>query len=382
MNFRRIAAILAVAIMTVPAAIVADVPEAEAAKDGSSMANAIIVNVELMYQETQVRVINTNMNLFEFVNAGDGYSITIIQDPITSGVEHVLTSTENGLQFNDTWPENNDKNIDLNRMNVRLIKRDDFSNIALLLTLTDYSNNSFFIKFWVKSYGIEQVMYYRYNITYTIPLPHVITFEPAVIRSDGVFSSQGTMTYDDEPCDLSKFKFYATGLYRGLTLKDGLILGGCVDSTDARWASNTSMNLQILCTDTTTGKVSLETVTVNYSFREAPETVIFTLKEDGVTKLSNNTEGRSVAVLAGTDLKLTLDEGTNATVFYQGDNGLERRFMLSSTLDQPEQTLPTDGAGKYVINMRQLDGTTDQISITVISTLVPINKIILSCTPA
>ena len=89
-----------------------------------------------------------------------------------------------------------------------------------------------------------------------------------------------------------------------------------------------------------------------------------------------------MAVLAGTYLKLTLDEGTNATVFYQGDNGLERRFMLSSTLDQPEQTLPTDGAGKYVINMRQLDGTTDQISITVISTLVPINKIILSCTPA
>jgi len=251
----------------------------------------------------------------------------------------------------------------------------------MLLTLTDCSNNSFFVKYWVRSYGIEQTVYYRYNITYTIPLPHVITFEPVVIRSDGVFSTQGTMTYDDEPCDLSKFKFYATGLYRGLTLKDGLILGGYVDSTDTRWANNSSMNLQILITDTTTGKVSLESVTVNYSFRQAPETVIFSLKEDGVTKLSNNSDGRSLAVLAGADLKLTLDEGTNATVFFQGDNGLEKRFMLSSMIDQSEQALPTDGAGRYLISMRQLDGTTDQVTVSVISALIPMNKIILTCSP-
>ena len=156
---------------------------------------------------------------------------------------------------------------------------------------------------------------------------------------------------------------------------------GYVDSTDSRWAANNSMDLQILVTDTTTGKVSLETVTVNYSFREAPETVIFSLKEDGVTKLSNNSDGRSLAVLAGADLKLTLDEGTNATVFFQGDNGLEKRFMLSSMIDQSEQALPTDGAGRYLISMRQLDGTTDQVTVSVISALIPMNKIILTCSP-
>ena len=381
MKFGRVAAIFAVVLMIVPAVAAIDVPASDAAKDGSSLASAIPVNVELLYQETQVRVINTNMNLFDFVYEGDGYSITIIQDPISVSVEHILTNTENGLQINDTWPQNNDKSIDLNRLNVRLIKRDDFSNISLLLTLTDCANVSFFVKYWVKSYGIEQTIFYRYNISYTLPQPHVITFEPVVIRSDGVFSTQGTMTYDDEPCDLSKFKFYATGLYRGLTLKDGLILGGYVDSTDTRWANNSSMNLQILITDTTTGKVSLESVTVNYSFRQAPETVIFSLKEDGVTKLSNNSDGRSLAVLAGADLKLTLDEGTNATVFFQGDNGLEKRFMLSSMIDQSEQALPTDGAGRYLISMRQLDGTTDQVTVSVISALIPMNKIILTCSP-
>ena len=381
MKFGRVTAIIAVVLMIVPAAVAIDVPASDAAKDGSSLASAIPVNVELLYEETQVRVINTNMNLFDFVYAGDGYSITIIQDPISVSVEHILTNTENGLQINDTWPQNNDKSIDLNRLNVRLIKRDDFSNISLLLTLTDCANVSFFVKYWVKSYGIEQTIFYRYNISYTLPQPHVITFEPVVIRSDGVFSTQGTMTYDDEPCDLSKFKFYATGLYRGLTLKDGLILGGYVDSTDTRWANNSSMNLQILITDTTTGKVSLEQVTVNYSFRQAPETVIFSLKEDGVTKLSNNSDGRSLAVLAGADLKLTLDEGTNATVFFQGDNGLEKRFMLSSMIDQSEQALPTDGAGRYLISMRQLDGTTDQVTVSVISALIPMNKIILTCSP-
>ena len=381
MKFGRVTAIVAVVLMIVPAAVVIDVPASDAAKDGRSMANAIPVDIQLEYQETDVRLINTNLQLFDFVQAGDGYSISIIKEPTTVSVSHTLSNNEGELQVIDTWPSDNIKTVNFNGVSVQIQKRDNFSNIALLVQLTAYTNNTFFVKYWVKSYGIEQEYYYRYNITYMMPLAHEISFEPVVIRSDGVFSTHGSMTYDDEPCDLSKFKFYATGLYRGLTLKDGLILGGYVDTTDPRWAANNSMDLQILVTDTTTGKVSLSNVTVNYSFREASETVIFSLKEDGVTKLSNNSDGRSLAVLAGADLKLTLDEGTNATVFFQGDNGLEKRFMLSSMIDQSEQALPTDGAGRYLISMRQLDGTTDQVTVSVISSLIPMNKIILTCSP-
>ena len=381
MKFGRVTAIIAVVLMIVPAAVAIDVPASDAAKDGSSMANAIPIELELEYQRTEVNLVNTNLNLFEFVSEGDGYSITLIQGNSSTTVSHTMSIIEGQLSVVDTWPESNIKSVDLAGINIQIQKRDNWSNIALLLLLNEKANVSFFVKYWVKSYGIEQTVFYRYNITYTIPQPHVITFEPVVIRSDGVFSTQGTMTYDDEPCDLSNFKFYATGLYRGLTLKDGLILGGYVDSTDPRWAANDHMDLQVLITDTTTGKLSLETVRVNYSFRQAPETVIFSLKEDGVTKLSNNSDGRTLAVLAGADLKLTLDEGTNATVFFQGDNGLEKRFMLSSMIDQSEQELPTDGAGRYLISMRQLDGTTDQVTVSVISALIPMNKIILTCSP-
>ena len=381
MKFVRIAAVFAVLMMTVPAVVAADIPSSDAAKDGRSMANAITTDVQIEYNETDMRLINTNFDLFDFVYEGDGYSITIIQDSINSSVSHILTNDGESLQFVDGWSQKNDFVVELRGLIITLIKWDTTCNISLLTHLVDYSNNTFFVKYWVKSYGIEQEYYYRYNVSYMLPLPHEITFEPVAIRSDGVFSTQGTMTYDDEPCDLSKFKFYATGLYRGLTLKDGLILGGYVDTTDPRWAANSSMDLQILVTDTLTGKVSLETVKVNYSFVQGPETVVFSIKEDGVTKLSNNSEGRSIAVLAGSDLKLTLDEGTNATVFFQGENGLEKRFMLSSMIDQPEQALPTDGAGRYVINMRQLDGNTDQVTVSVISTLIPMNKIILTCSP-
>ena len=380
MKFVRIAAVFAVLMMTVPA-VAADMPSSDAVKDGRSMETAIPMEVEIEYQRTDINLVNTNLELFDFVLEGDGYSITVIQGNNSTTVLHTLSKVDGELQVVDTWPEDNLKNIDLAGINIQIQKRDHSSNIALLLLFTEKANVSFFVKYWVKSYGIEQTLFYRYNIAYTIPLPHEITFEPVAIRSDGVFSTQGTMTYDDEPCDLSKFKFYASGLYRGLTLKDGLILGGYVDTTDPRWAANSSMDLQILVTDTLTGKVSLETVKVNYSFVQGPETVVFSIKEDGVTKLSNNSEGRSLAVLAGSDLKLTLDEGTNATVFFQGENGLEKRFMLSSMIDQSEQALPTDGAGRYVINMRQLDGNTDQVTVSVISTLIPMNKIILTCSP-
>lgn len=381
MELRRLAALIAVVLLAVPAVIVADAPESEAVRPGSSMVNAIPVDITLYYQETDARLVNTNLQAFDFVQEGDGYSISIIKEPTSESVSHILEKDGDNLQIVDTWPENNVKSVTLNGVSVKIQKRDEFSNIALLVQLTAYTNNTFFVKYWVRSYGFEQEVYYRYNITYAMPMPYEISFEPALIRSDGVFSTQGTISFQDEIYNPQDYKFYATGLYRGLTLRNDLVIAGCVDETDSRWAQNTSMNVQIICTELSTGAVTLIGSRVDYSFSEAPETVIFTLKEDGVTKLSNNSEGRSVAVLAGTDLKLTLDKGSNATVYFKGDSGLEKTFLFSSDLNKVEQTLPTDGAGKYVVNMRQLDGTTDQITIAVISTLLPMNKIILTCSP-
>ena len=67
MKFGRVTAIVAVVLMIVPAAVAIDVPASDAAKDGRSMANAIPVDIQLEYQETDVRLINTNLQLFDFV---------------------------------------------------------------------------------------------------------------------------------------------------------------------------------------------------------------------------------------------------------------------------------------------------------------------------
>ena len=197
---------------------------------------------------------------------------------------------------------------------------------------------------------------------------------------EGNFNSQGAMYSGDTLVDKNNFRFFAIGLYSGVSIHNDLTVTGVVDDTDTRWLTTTMIPFTIVATNVATHEVFVSSASIKFTYDRTFETPIeFTLKEGGKELITENSANKSVTVLENADLTLSLEHGTSAEVVFSDNSGVVKKYLWTPANDSVNSPIATNGAGKYDVTLRQLDGSTDMFSINVIATLVPVNKIYVTC---
>ena len=180
--------------------------------------------------------------------------------------------------------------------------------------------------------------------------------------------------------DRKNYQFFAIGLYPGISVHNDLTITGIADDTDTRWLTTNSISFTIVATDKVTHEVFVSSAKVNFTYDHTFETPIeFSLKEGGKELINERSSNKSVSVLENADLTLSLNHGTSAEVVYSDENGVEKKYLWTPSTGTLNSPIATNGAGKYDVTLKQLDGSTDMFSVNVIATLVPVNKIYVTC---
>ncbi len=378
MNMKRILTIV-VAVLTMTTVLTfSDYAEGDDNLDGKTKDTAITRNITLHLNETKLMYFNSNLCNFEFVNDGDGYIYTIVQTAEEGKIQHILQKS-NGT-FKDTWPSNGIKEVEAEGVNIIIAKNGQDGCLSLAVTLKSDTGAYFYLRYTVISYGITQTFFYKVNIAYESVEEYTFQFSSVNMDYEGLFSASGKMLASNEEDVSARFKFYAIGLYSGVSIHNDLTVTGVVDDSDTRWLNTTTMPFTIIATNLNDQKVYVGSASINFTYDRTYETNIdFTLKEGAKTLLTEASTNMSVNVMENADLTLTVESGTSAWVVFKGDSGVQKEYLWSPANGSSASPIITNGAGRYDVTLKQLDGSEATFSVNVIATFVPVNKIYVTC---
>ncbi len=379
MIMKRIFAIVIVVLTITSLLTFSETSEGTDNLDGRTKETAIYKNINLDVNETKILYFNSNIKGYEFKQVGDGYSYSIEQATEIEKLEYTLTDLV-GLNFTNTWPSSGGKLVSLDNAQIEMYRNGDNAGLSLAVTLTNTTSVDFYLKFSVTSFGITQNFYYKIHVTYDPPEQYTFKFLKATANIEGNFFTQGYIFRDTDALDYKQFRYFAVGLYSGISIHSDLSVSGVIDESDTRWLTTTSIPFTIVATNVDTHEVFVSSATIPFTYDRGFEMDIeFTVKEGGKKLITEQSTDKSVTVLENADLTLTVNHGTSAEILYSNADGVQKKYLWTPSDNERSSLIATNGAGKYDVILRQLDGSTDMFSVNVIATLVPVNKIYVTC---
>ena len=221
MIMKRIFAIVIVVLTITSLLTFSETSEGTDNLDGKTKESAIQKEIILDVDETKTLHFNSNVRTFEFEKLGDGYSYTIEQTTEVGKVEYILNSLS-GPSFTNTWPSNGKAIFHADGVDITLTKVGIQDSISLTVKLTEPHSCNFYIKFSVISCGLIQEVYYKIHLSYHPPISYTYEFRDVTMDYEGNFTTQGAMYQGETLIDKSHFKFYAVGLYPGISIHNDL----------------------------------------------------------------------------------------------------------------------------------------------------------------
>ncbi len=331
---------------------------------------------------TKVVYISLNLTAFEFVKADDGIYIKYGAEGTWSTVNQSV-SDESNPTLSD-WTDNH--SYSKGKLQVRSLKVDDTGMYGFEIKLTESSitSESFDVEFKIRSYKVDQYLYYRINVIEETTTSYSLSFSDVTLDSDGLFSSKGILTVGEKSVsDLSNYRFYAVGLYPGVAIHNDLTITGRADISTAEWSSGSPMSFKVVISDKSGNSSVVVDTSVKYTISSTISSLTYSITSGDETKLDNNSTETTVSVLSGTALVLNVTNGTEASVVYTDESSKVSTKMLYSTTAAPgQQTLNTSGNGTYQIILSKT-GTTEQkiVTVNVIGSMTALNSIRVTCAP-
>ena len=331
---------------------------------------------------TKVVYISLNLTAFEFVKADDGIYIKYGAEGTWSTVNQSV-SDESNPTLSD-WTDNH--SYSKGKLQVRSLKVDDTGMYGFEIKLTESSitSESFDVEFKIRSYKVDQYLYYRINVIEETTTSYSLSFSDVTLDSDGLFSSKGILTVGEKSVsDLSNYRFYAVGLYPGVAIHNDLTITGRADISTAEWSSGSPMSFKVVISDKSGNSSVVVDTSVKYTISSTISSLTYSITSGDETKLDNNSTETTVSVLSGTALVLNVTNGTEASVVYTDESSKVSTKMLYSTTATPgQQTLNTSGNGTYQIILSKT-GTTEQkiVTVNVIGSMTALNSIRVTCAP-
>ncbi len=379
MIMKRIFAIVIVVLTITSLLTFSETSEGTDNLDGKTKESAIEKTVLLDVNETKFLYFNSNIKTFEFDRVGDGYSYSIEEDVLKAKVEYTLTNAS-AYTFINTWPASGEKTVSLDNIDLVLCKNNKTAGLSLGITLTRPYSDDFYLKFSVTSFGLTQDYYYKIYVNYNKPEVYTYEFLPATMNHEGNFYTQGTIAKGEMLLPATDFRYFAIGLYSGISIHSDLTITGVADDADSRWLTTTTINFTIVATKVTTGQVFVSPAIIHFTYdRNFERAIEFTVKEGGNKLITEQSVDKNVTVLENADLTLTVNDGTTAEIVYSDADGVQKKYLWAPSDKSTSSPIATNGAGKYDVILKQLDGSTDKFSVNVIATLVPVNKIYVTC---
>ena len=342
-------------------------------------------DIYMIKGETRIAYFSFNLTAFEFKYTGDGYCIIFGKNQETTMISSsILESSLDGSL--SAWPTNSSETtLSLSTMTLALSKYDDNGMFSIAVTYTgNEMNDSFSVKVRVKSYGYTQEISYLFNIHITPPHTYSITFDTPQLDEGGLFAAHGTLTADgNEIEDLSKYRFYAVGLYDGVTIHNDLTVTGRADTSKKPWSDQTPMNLTIAVSDTTDQTTQIATASISYTISRSVLDISYSITSGNDILIAPEKVESELILMSGTPLTVHVEEGTEASVVYTSSAGMTQKKIYSSEEESAEQILNTSGNGTYLVHFSRYGcEQTKTVSITLIGSLKPINSIRVTCGPA
>ena len=341
-------------------------------------------DIYMIKGETRIAYFSFNLTAFEFKYQGDGFSLVFGKDNETKTV--FCTLPNSSATELSPWPSGlDDRTIVIDKMTLVLDKYDNCGMFTIAVTyngdaLSDYFN----VTARVKSYGFTQSVSYLFNIHLTAPHTYAITFDTPQLDEGGLFAAHGTLTADgNEIEDLSKYRFYAVGLYDGVTIHNDLTVTGRADTSKKPWSDQTPMNLTIAVSDTTDQTTQITTASISYTISRSVLNISYSITSGNDTLVAPEISDNELILMSGTPLTVHVEEGTEASVVYTSSAGMTQKKIYSSEEESAEQILNTSGNGTYLVHFSRYGcEQTKTVSITLIGSLKPINSIRVTCGPA
>lgn len=381
MNCKKIVLIVSLLLVVGPIITYSDSSNSSSIEDGKSKNTAYTKELLLKTRESKVIYFNTNVNSYDFTNEGDGYYYSVTKDDVTYRVEHILTDT-NSMSYSDTWPTSNVYHCVLDNLDIKIQRINSRSGVTVQIELLNNLDSEFYLSFWVKSHGIQQEVYYKYNIVWDYSPGYVINFEITDVPEDGLFFSQGVLYYDTTQLDPTNYDFYVTGLFDGISLKSDLTVSGFVDPADHRWLDENIMYLHFVITNKSTHqKIIIDDAQLCFLYFDTADGVKFDLSLDGVVVINELSTDKTITVYENADLTLTLKNGTYTSIISMKNNRFDETSFLSTSIVDVTQSVSTIGCGVYYLILKHPMGGSDLVKITVLSSNMPKNSIHVSCTP-
>lgn len=360
--------------------IIPDNSNSQYVEDGKSKNTAYTKELLLKTGESKVIYFNTNVNSYDFTNEGDGYYYSVSKNDITYHVGHILIDKNLAL-FDDTWPANNTYHCVLDNLDIKIQKIDSRSGVTIQVQLLNNRHSEFYLSFWIQSHGIQQEIYYKYEINWDYSPGYCILYEIIDVPEDGLFYAQGSLYFDDTLLDPSDYDFYVTGLFEGVSLKSDLSISGFVDDTDDRWLNENFMFLDFIVTKKQTHqKIIIDDTLLCFFYFDTSDGVQFDVKLDGEVVINELSSNKTLTVSENADVILTLKNGTYTSIISTSDNKFDETSFLSTSIVDVSQSVTTKGCGTYYLVLKHPMGGSDLVKITVLSSNVPKNAIHVSCT--
>ncbi len=345
--------------------------------------NPYLKSVSIPVGGTKVVYISLNLTAFEFVNIDDGIYIRYGVEGTMNNVDQKITNDSNPVL--SEWSDG--QSYSKGKLQVRPLKVDDTGLYGFEIKLTESSttSESFDIEFKIRSYKVDQYLYYKINVLEEEATSYNLTFQDVALDSDGLFSTRGTLKVGGESVsDLSNYSFYAVGLYPGIAIHNDLTITGRADISTVKWSSSGSpMNFKVVICDKSSNSSVVVDTSVKYTISPTLSSLTYSITSGDETKLDNNSSETTLSVLSGTPLVLNVTNGTEASVVYTDEASKVSTKMLYSTTSAPgQQTLNTSGNGTYQIVLSKT-GSTEQevVTINVIGSMTALNSIRVTCAP-
>ena len=342
-------------------------------------------DIYMLKGETRVAYFSFNLTAFEFKTPGDGYEISFGKDSSMKTIS--CTIPDDLVDYTlSPWPTDVTKTLfDIPVMSLKLAKYDNKGMFTISVTYTgDELIDHFNVKVKVCSYGYTQEINYLFNIHITPPHTYSITFDTPQLDEGGLFAAHGTLTADgNEIEDLSKYRFYAVGLYDGVTIHNDLTVTGRADTSKKPWSDQTPMNLTIAVSDTTDQTTQITTASISYTISRSVLNISYSITSGNDILIAPEKVESELILMSGTPLTVHVEEGTEASVVYTSSAGMTQKKIYSSEEESAEQILNTSGNGTYLVHFSRYGcEQTKTVSITLIGSLKPINSIRVTCGPA
>lgn len=342
-------------------------------------------DIYMLKGETRVAYFSFNLTAFEFRTPGDGYYIGFGKDANLTAISCIIP--EDFVDYTLTpWPTDSTKTmVTIDGMTLVLGKYDDKGMFSIAVTYNgDELSEHFNVRVKVKSYGYSQEINYLFNIHITPPHTYSITFDTPQLDEGGLFAAHGTLTADgNEIEDLSKYRFYAVGLYDGVTIHNDLTVTGRADISKKPWSDQTPMNLTIAVSDTTDQTTQITAASISYTISRSALDISYSITSGNDILIAPEKVESELILMSGTPLTVHVEAGTEASVVYTSSAGMTQKKIYSSEEESAEQILNTSGNGTYLVHFSRYGcEQTKTVSITLIGSLKPINSIRVTCGPA